>query len=67
MQQGMGDQMMTRPKVDVPSIKSLMASVLSKCIHFSANDCGYAGTRHGLIASWVHPLFLKAKTLSTQE
>ena len=58
----MGDEMMLRAEVDVPSVESLMASPLSRFIHFAANDCGYGGTRHELIANWVHPLFLKAKS-----
>ena len=44
-----------------------MASPLSKFIHFAANDCGYSGTRMELIANWVHPLFLKAKSEANKE
>ena len=54
--------MLARAEVDVPSVESLMASPLSKFIQFAANDFGYAGTRYKLIANWVRPLFLKAKT-----
>ena len=56
-----------RAEVDVPSVESLMASPLSKFIHFAANDCGYSGTMHELIASWVHPLFLKTKTEASKQ
>jgi hypothetical protein len=44
-----------------------MACPLSKYIHFAANDCGYTGSRYELIANWVHPLFLKAKTEASKE
>ncbi len=44
-----------------------MACSFSKFIHFAANDCGYKGTRYGLIANWVHPLFLKAKSEASKE
>ena len=44
-----------------------MASPLSNFIHFAANDCGYSGTRYDLIANWVHPLFLKAKSAASKE
>ena len=54
--------MMFRAEVDVPSAVSLMASPLSRFIHFAADDCGYGGTRHELIANWIHLLFLKAKS-----
>ena len=48
--------------MDVPSVESLMARPLSKFIQFAANECGYAGTRYELMANWIHPLVLKAKT-----
>ena len=44
-----------------------MESLLSNFIHFSANDCGYSGTRLKLIANWIHPLFLKAKSEASSE
>ena len=53
---------MLRAEVDVPFIESLMASPLSGFIRFATNDYGYGGTRHELIANWVHPLFLKDKS-----
>ncbi len=34
---------------------------------FSANDCGYIGTRYELIANWVHPLILKARAEASKE
>jgi hypothetical protein len=44
-----------------------MACPFSKYIHFAANDCGYRGSRYELIANWVHPLFLKAKSEASKE
>ena len=52
---------------EVPSVEMLMASPLSRFIHFVANDCGYSGTRYELIANWVHPLFLKVKSEASKE
>ena len=62
-----GDELMLRAEVEVPTVEALMASPLSKVIHFAANDCGYSGTRMELIANWVHPLFLKAKSEANKE
>ena len=62
-----GDELMLRAEVEVPTVEALMASPLSKFIHFAANDCGYSGTRMELIANWVHPLFLKAKSEANKE
>jgi len=45
----------------------MMKSPLLTFVHFAANDCGYQGTRYELIATWVHPLFLKAKTAASKE
>ena len=45
----------------VPEGETSMSSLLPKSIHFAAKDCGYSGTRHYLIAGWIHPLSLKAK------
>ena len=47
----LGDEMLARADVYVPSMESLMASPLSKFIQFAANDCGYTGTRYELIAN----------------
>jgi hypothetical protein len=58
---------MLQAEIEVPSIEALMACPLSKFIHFAANDCGYTGSRYELIANWVHPLFLKAKTEASKE
>ena len=52
---------------EAPSVEPLMASLLLRFIHFAANDCGYSGTRYELIANWVHPLFLKAKSEASKE
>eukprot|EP00804_Cyclotella_cryptica_P007127 CCRYP_020034-RB/>CCRYP_020034-RB protein AED:0.46 eAED:-0.11 QI:0/0/0/1/0/0/2/0/484 len=61
------DALMLQAEIKVPSIEALMACPLSKFIHFAANDCGYTGSRYDLIANWVHPLFLKAKTEASKE
>ena len=58
----LGDEILATTKVNLPSVESLMASPLSKFLQFAANKCGCAGTIYALIATWVHPLFLKAKT-----
>lgn len=63
-----GDEMLERAEMEeVPTVETLMASPLSKFIHFAANNCGYAGTRMEVIANWVHPLFLKAKSEASKE
>ena len=63
-----GDEMLARAEMEeVPTVETLMASPLSKFIHFAANDCGYTGTRFELVANWVHPLFLKAKSIHKLE
>jgi hypothetical protein len=54
-------------ELEVPSVEALMTCPLSKYIHFAANDCGYKGLRYELIANWVHPLFLKAKSEASKE
>jgi hypothetical protein len=54
--------MLARTEVDVPPVDYLMDSPLFKFIHFAANYCGYGGSRHEFIASWVHSLSLKANT-----
>ena len=47
-----GDKMLAGAEMEeVPTVETLMASPLSKFIHFAANDCGYAGTRFELIAN----------------
>lgn len=66
MRRDIGDQMLAGAEIDVPYAKALMTSSLSKYICFAANDCGYFGTRHTLVASWIHPLFLKAKTEASE-
>ena len=59
--------MLMRAEVEVPSVESLMASPLSRFIQFAANDCGWSGSRHDLIATRVRPLFLKAKSEAGKE
>ena len=63
----LGDEMLMRAEVEVPSVESLMASPLSRFIQFAANDCGWSGSRHDLIATRFHPLFLKAKSEAGKE
>ena len=53
----LGDMILARAEIDMLFVESLMASLLSKFIQVSANDCGYPGTRHKLRANWIHPLF----------
>eukprot|EP00956_Cyclotella_meneghiniana_P015936 scaffold24808_cov102-Cyclotella_meneghiniana.AAC.1 len=61
------DELMLQSEIEVPTVEALMACPLSKFIHFAANDCGYSGSRYDLIANWVHPLFLKAKSEASKE
>ncbi len=61
------DALMVQAEIEVPLVEVLMACPLSKFIHFAANDCGYSGSCYDLIANWVHPLFLKAKTEASKE
>jgi hypothetical protein len=61
------DALMQQSEMDIPTVEALMTCPLSKYIHFAANDCGYKGTRYELIANWVHPLFLKAKSEASKE
>jgi hypothetical protein len=61
------DSLMLQSEIDVPTVEALMACPLSRFIHFAANECGYKGTRYELIANWVHPLFLKAKSEASKE
>ena len=56
------DELMLSAEIEVPTVEALMACPLSRFIHFATNDCGYSGMRYDLIANWVHPLFLKAKS-----
>ena len=52
---------------EATTVEILMPSPLSKFIHVAANDCCYAETRLELIAKWVHPLFMKAKSEASME
>ena len=54
--------MLTRAKVEAPSVESLIVVPLSKFVKCSTTECGYTGTRQQHIANWVHPLCLTAKT-----
>ena len=61
------DALLLHSKLEVPSVEALMACPLSKYIHFTANNCNYQGSRYELIANWVHPLLLKAKSEASKE
>ena len=61
------DALMLQSEMEIPLVEALMACPLSKFIHFAANDCGYRGTCFELIANWVHPLFLKARSEASKE
>jgi hypothetical protein len=61
------DELMLQSEIEVPTVEALVACPLSKFIHFAANDCGYTGSHYDLIANWVHPLFLKAKSEASKE
>jgi hypothetical protein len=61
------DALMLQSEMEIPTVEALMACPLSRFIHFAANECGYRGTRYELIANWVHPLFLKAKSEASKE
>lgn len=66
-QRAEADAMMLQCELEVPTVEALMACPISRFIHFTANECGYRGTRYELIANWVHPLFLKAKSEASKE
>ena len=44
-----------------------MEGPLSEYITLVANDCGYLGNTKEMIVNWVHPLFLKAKSMGSAE
>ena len=52
---------------EVPTVEQLLVCPISRFIQFAANDCGYAGSRKELIANWVHPFFLKAKSEASKQ
>ncbi|KAL7465925.1 hypothetical protein ACHAXS_006230 [Conticribra weissflogii] len=52
--------------VSTPTVEDILNSPLANFIDFAANDCGYSGSTKELICNWVHPLFLKAKSASSQ-
>ena len=65
--QQQANALMLQLEIEIPTVETLMACPLSELIHFVANDCGYKGMRYRLIANWVHPLFLKAKSEVSKE
>ena len=44
----------------------ILKSPLSKFIHLAANECGYNGTIEELVCTWIHPMFLKARSEASQ-
>ncbi len=50
----------------IPTVAKLMDSPLAKYITLAANDCEYSGTAEELIATYVHPLFLKAHSAASK-
>ena len=52
---------------EVPTVEQLLACPISRFIQFAAKDCGYEGSRKELIANWVHPFFLKAKSKASMQ
>jgi hypothetical protein len=65
--QEQADALMLQSEMEIPTVEALMVCPLSRFIHFAANECGYKGTRYKLVADWVHPLFLKAKSEASKE
>jgi hypothetical protein len=63
----LGDKDLQEMEMDIPSVEVLLASPLAKFIHLAANNCGYSGSKRELIANWVHPLFLQAKSAASKE
>ena len=61
------DALMMQVNFEVPTVEALIACPISCFIHFAANECSYSGTCYELVANWVHPLFLKAKTEASKE
>ena len=49
----------------IPTISELLEIPIFKSITLAANDCGYEGTTKDLIVNYVHPLFLKAKSATS--
>ena len=47
---------------EVPSAEVLLKSDLARFVHFAATDCGFDGTIESLVANWLHPLMLAAKS-----
>ena len=52
---------------DFPSIDDLVESPLDIFIYFTKNQCGYAGPACDLMVEWVHPMFLKATYVASNE
>ena len=67
-QRDIGDKMLlAMDDNEVPTVEQLLACPISRFIQFAANDCGYEGSRKELIANWVHPFFLKAKSEASKQ
>lgn len=64
-QRDLSDEHVRAAAVDdgiVPSVEDLLNSPLAQFIQLASNDCGYGGSVKELVANYVHPLFLSAKT-----
>jgi hypothetical protein len=53
--------------MEIPTVEALMACPLSRFIHFSANKCGYKGTRYKLVANWMHPLVVATSSMKKED
>jgi hypothetical protein len=52
---------------EVPTVDSLIKSDFAQFVHFAASDAGFDGTVDSLVANWLHPLMLQAKSKSNSE
>ena len=50
-----------------PTVSYLIAGPLDKYIHIVANYCEYGITAQALVVTYIHLLFLKAKSATSQE
>jgi hypothetical protein len=51
----------------ITTVADLLASHLENYITLVANDCGYSGTVNKLIVIHIHPLFIKAHSVSSMQ
>ena len=62
-----GDMALNTMEMNASTVAELMSSPLAKFIHLAAKNCGYRGSKKEIFFSWVHPLFLKAKSAASKE